>query len=213
MAHNCTKCNAPLVVGENITQNQIGLSQYTCRSCKQEYNREYNRKHREHRRKYNQDHREHHRNWAREYTHRIGTRHPMSENPNCASFLGVHVAERVLSHVFKHVEKMPYGNPGYDFICGGGYKIDVKSSCRCTHENWADSWAFHIGKNHIAEYFICLAFDNRDDLNPEHIWLIPARYVNDRTNVRISETTLARWDQYALDVSNVSACCNVLKGA
>ena len=200
MIHNCIKCGAPLIVGENITQKQIDLSQYTCRSCRQKYDR-----------KYNQDHREQHRNRVREYKHRMGTQQSMSENRACSSFLGVHVAERVLSHVFKHVEKMPYGNHGYDFICGGGHKIDVKSSCRWTRENRADGWGFYIGKNLIAEYFLCLAFDNRDDLNPEHVWLIPGADINDHVSTKISETTLAKWDQYALDVSNVSACCNTLR--
>ena len=135
----------------------------------------------------------------------------MSENRNCASFLGVYVAERVLSHVFKHVEKMPNGNPGYDFICGGGHKIDVKSACRHVRKNWADMWVFHIEKNQIAEYFLCLAFDNRDDLNPEHIWLIPSNKINDHVSIGISETTLAKWDEYKLDIEKVSACCNALR--
>ena len=136
----------------------------------------------------------------------------MSENRGCPLFLGVHVAEQVLALVFNHVDRMPNNNPGYDFICGNGYRIDVKSACRSVRKIGSDRWEFYIGKNQIAEYFLCLAFDNRDDLNPEHVWLIPARYVNDHMTVGVSESTIAKWDEYKLDVEKVSACCNIMKG-
>ena len=211
MIHNCIKCDAPLIVGENITQERIDLSHYICRSCRQKYDREYNRKHREQHRKYTQDHREHHRNWFREYTHRMGYSQSMSENRSCSSFLGVHVAEQVLSLVFKHVQRMPNNNPGFDFICKHGYKIDVKSSCRRQYEWRSDQWMFSINRNCIADYFLLLAFDNREDLNPEHVWLIPGCDINDHINVGISETTLAKWDEYKLDITKVVACCNTMR--
>lgn len=215
MNHNCCKCGVPLIVGENITQYRIDHRGYICRSCQREYDREYRREHaqerREYNQKYNQEHRERHRERMREWIHRTGRQQPMSKNRQCSSFLGVYVAERVLSHVFKHVERMPTNNPGFDFICGGGHRIDVKSSCRHVHEHWADQWVFTINKNPIAEYFLCLAFDNRESLNPEHVWIIPAADVNDRVGVGISETTLGKWDEYALDVSKVSKCCNIIK--
>jgi hypothetical protein len=135
----------------------------------------------------------------------------MSENRKCSSFLGVNVAEQVLSQVFKNVQRMPYGNPGYDFKCGRGYLVDVKSSCRRCHTYCADDWLFQVKKNPIAEYFLCLAFDNRKDLTPEHIWLIPAGDVNNKTGVSISETTLDKWNKYELDINQISACCNVLR--
>ena len=137
----------------------------------------------------------------------------MGKNRECASFLGVYVAERILSHVFKHVERMPYGNPGFDFICGGGYEIDVKASCRFHRkEGQSDRWLFTVHKNKIAKYFLCLAFDNRNDLNPEHIWLIPAKNINDHVCVAISETTVSKWDEYRLDINKVVSCCNIMKG-
>ena len=200
----CRVCGVLLVIGENVTQNQIDHSQYICRSCRREHDREYARE-------YNREHREHIRERGREYRHRIGRYQPMSENRQCPAFLGVCVAERVLSHVFKHVERMPYGNTGFDFICGHGYMVDVKGACRHVREKHADNWMFTIRKNKIAEYFLCLAFDNRNDLNPEHVWLIPANDVNDRVGISIAETTLTKWDQYKLDVEKVSACCNILR--
>ena len=202
MTHNCIKCGAPLIVGENITQYRIDNWTYICRVCSSERTREHRQSHR----KQYQEH-------QREYNHSTGKTQPMSENRECSSFLGVYVAERVLSHVFKNVERMPMNNPGFDFICVGGHKIDVKSMCRFVHENWADRWVFHINKNQIAEYFLMLAFDNRESLNPEHIWLIPADKINDHVSISISESTLSKWDEYALDVSKVSACCNIIKEA
>ena len=198
MTHNCIKCGAPLIVGENITQKRIDLSHYICRSCRQKYDREYNRKHHEHRR-----------NWTREYTHRMGIYHPIGENKDCALYLGVYVAERVLSHVFKNVQRMPYGNPGFDFICGQGYKIDVKSAC--LHKN--GRWAFTINHNTTAEYFLCLAFDNREDLNPLYVWLIPGEKLNHLAGASIRPSTIHKWDDYKLDISKVVSCCNTLKGA
>lgn len=201
MNHNCIKCGSPLIVGENITQYGVDHYQYICRSCTRDYSQKYAQEHCEHRRKRD-----------REYTHRTGQCHSMDENRQCPQYLGVYVAERALSHVFEHVERMPYGNPGYDFICGGGYRIDVKSSCRRVSEKQANRWMFNIKKNKIAEYFLCLAFDNRESLNPEHIWLIPAADVNDCITVSISEITLAKWDEYKLDIDKVSACCNIIRG-
>jgi hypothetical protein len=109
--------------------------------------------------------------------HVTGRQKPMSENKDCSLFLGVHVAERVLSNVFKNVQRMPQNNPGYDFICSKGYKIDVKSASLCKildkkHGSVIWRWNFHIRNNTIADYFLLIAFDDRENLNPMHVWLI-----------------------------------------
>ena len=132
---------------------------------------------------------------------------PMSENRECSSFLGVYVAERVLSHVFANVHRMPINNPGYDFICGKGYMIDAKGSCL----NKYGRWQFNINHNIIADYFLCLAFDNRKDLNPLHVWLIPGKKINHLRATGISLSTIHKWDKYRLDVSKVATCCNTLR--
>lgn len=133
---------------------------------------------------------------------------PMSKNKDCTSYLGVHIVEGVLGHVFKDVEVMPYGNPGYDVVCNKGKKIDFKGSC--LHKN--GRWSFHIGCNTIADYFLFLAFDNIEDLNPLHVWLIPGDVVNHLTGVGISPSTVSKWDMYKLDVDNVINCCDVIRG-
>ena len=135
----------------------------------------------------------------------------MSDNRECTVFLGVHVAENVLSKMFNDVEVMPYKNPGYDFICNKGKKIDAKSSCTRVRDGRSNSWAFGIKKNKIADYFLCLALDNREDLTPLHIWLIPSDEVNNNVKVSISESVIDKWDKYKLDIGNVTACCNEMR--
>ena len=136
---------------------------------------------------------------------------PINENRECPSFLGVAVAERVLSHVFKNVEQMPNCNPGYDFICGRGYKVDVKSGCLKQNGQNLGMWTFILNKNKIADYFLCIAFDNREKLNPLHLWLLPSAKFNDKQALGISLSTIHKWDEYALDISKVVSCCNIMK--
>ena len=136
----------------------------------------------------------------------------MSENKSCSLYLGITIAEKVLSKVFKDVEIMPNCNPGYDFICGKGYKVDVKSSCRRKEGN-TYRWTFIINKNQIPDYFLLLTFDNRENLNPEHIWLIPGNIINDKKAISISESRINKWDEYKLDIDKVIECCNIIKGS
>ena len=145
------------------------------------------------------------RRWVEKYGNR------MVMNKQCPTFLGVHVAERVLSKVFKNVERMPMSNPGYDFVCNRGMKIDVKSSTINKTSSNSSRWAFSIKKNATADYFLLIAFDNRDDLNPMYMWLIPGHVLCDNIAVSITSTTMRRWDEYALDICGVVECCNVAK--
>ena len=134
-----------------------------------------------------------------------------STNHNCSIYLGVVVAERVLSEVFKNVERMPQGNKGYDVVCGSGYKIDIKSACHTKNEH--TRWAFKIKRNQVADYFLCLAFDNREDLNPQYVWLIPASVVNHLMGAGISISTLDKWAEYELTdkLDDVISCCDTMK--
>ena len=142
----------------------------------------------------------------------------MKINKKCAQFLGVHVAERVLSHVFKDVERMPIHNPGFDFICNKGYKIDSKASCL----NKNDVYTFVIKKNKTADYFLCIGFDNRENLNPQHIWLIKGdemlwdnKMLNEHASLVIPNTIkgLSKFSKYELTdkLKETIECCTKLK--
>jgi hypothetical protein len=153
-----------------------------------------------------------------EYVHASGKHRSMSENRESPTFLGVYVAERVLSNVFKNVVKMKYGNPGYDFVCGKGYKIDVKSACLIQRhgrrkEDIYHAWSFTINKNQVADYFLCIAFDDRESLNPAHVWLFPGHLINKKYNIQIANSSrwIARWSDYEHPIEKVIECCNHIK--
>ena len=132
---------------------------------------------------------------------------PISENTSCSFFLGVHVAEQVLAKVFKNIKVMPPNNPGYDFICNKKMKIDVKSACTSKRNNWN----FTINKNTTADYFLCIAFNNRKSLTPLYLWLIPGNNINHLSGTSIAKSTKHRWNEYELDISKTLECCNKMK--
>lgn len=137
---------------------------------------------------------------------------PMSQNKDCALYLGVVVAERVLANMFSHVERMPNCNRGFDFICGKGFRIDCKSSAmRCHRGDYY--WMFAIDRNIIADYFLCLAFDDRDSLNPLHAWMIPGEVVSHlkRLAIPATEYGLNKWSQWERQITRVVECCDQLK--
>lgn len=137
----------------------------------------------------------------------------MEEAKDIGMYLGVVIAERILSHVFNHVVKMPHGNPGFDFICDKGYKVDVKSGClhtRTDRDGYQRSrWKFRVGRNAIAQYFICLGFNDRESLEPIRMWLIPGEIVQHLDTICITNTpdTLKKWEKYERPVNKVAECC------
>lgn len=166
---------------------------------------------------------------ARNYIHKNGIKKSMGENKSCSAYLGVHIAERILSKIFSNVKRMPYNNRGYDFICQKGYKIEVKSSCLRHQERGTNvhaKWDFEVNKNIIADYFIFIAFDNRDDLTPCHIWLIggaekittlqnKSALLNSKSvfSVSNSEKSLAHYGGYELidKLEQFKGCCMQLR--
>ena len=98
----------------------------------------------------------------------VGTGLSMDKSINSASYLGIYIAERLLPNLFQDPVMMPHGTCGYDAICKNNYKIDVKSSVLSK----ANIWLFNINRNKIADAFLCIAFDNRTNLEVQHIWLI-----------------------------------------
>lgn len=112
---------------------------------------------------------------------------PMCERKDSGIYLGVYIAESILSKLFKEAQKMPIENEGYDFICGKKFKIDVKSSCL----DYFDRWQFCIYKNKIADYFLCIGFDSREKLNCLGVWLIKGDEV----------IRSGRWNQYLKKVN------------
>lgn len=137
-----------------------------------------------------------------------------SENKACPVYLGCVVAETILSHEFPGFKRMPYGNKGFDYRCPKGFLIDVKSRCLTHSEIRSSFWHFAIRKNKVANYFLCIAFGDRDKpLVPEHIWLIPGNVVNEKMGFVITNIpeSLAKWSQYERSLKNVNNCCDKLR--
>lgn len=137
----------------------------------------------------------------------------ISKNPSCPLYLGYHISETVLSHVFKNVTRMPITNPGYDFTCSRNKKIDVKSSCICKRSVGPEYWQFTIKRNQIPDYFILLAFDNLENLNPKHIWLVPSKLINSKLIIYIGNTnkSIRKWSKYELPIDKTKECCSHMK--
>lgn len=134
----------------------------------------------------------------------------MSENKECSQYLGIVVAEKVLSMVFKDVKRMPLHNHGYDFICGKGFKIDVKSSDVIRRTKNAQQWQFDINNNSECDFFLCIAFD-RDELKPLKMWLIPSRIASRYQTLSIGRKNFGKWAEYERPIDDVISCCNIMK--
>lgn len=153
----------------------------------------------------------------KEYAHKwyINRRDPncgMDNNKDCALYLGVYIAERLLSKIFNDVTIMPFGQRGYDFICNKGKKIDVKASCRHKDEKGNCRWQFSTRKNGITDYFLFIGFDSRNTINPEYVWFVPRSVINYRQSITISESQLLKWNDYKIDkIDEVIECCNTLR--
>lgn len=113
--------------------------------------------------------------------------------------------------MFKDVERMPYGHSGYDFICNKGMKIDSKASTIHNDPHSLGRWRFYTNQNVVADYFVFLAFDNREDLNPLHAWMIPTKEFKEVWSASISTTTINKWDKYRMSIDKVVECCNTLR--
>lgn len=144
----------------------------------------------------------------------------MAEAKDSGNYLGIVVAEQALSTFFDHIERMPNGTPGYDFVCGKGFKIDVKSACNYHRygkygdkKYEYDRWQFGIGKNRSADYFLCLAFDSRETLEPCHVWLIPGNAVNHLTCICISRAlkSIKKWSPYEKSLDKVITGCDSMR--
>lgn len=136
-----------------------------------------------------------------------------TEPDSWSHYLGITIAETIISEYFSNIERMPPGNEGYDFICNRGFKIDVKASCLTNINNRSPFWFFNIKKNALADYFVLIAFDNKESLDPSHIWLIPSQLINHLTGLRIRNTAypLSKWQPYEKPLDKVIHCCNLLR--
>lgn len=94
----------------------------------------------------------------------------MSENKNCTSYFGIEIAEKYVYTLFEDAIRMPNNNPGFDWICKKGEKVQHAARCLCkSKDSWV--WVFGIKYNNVTDYFILTGWDNRYSLNPLHVWI------------------------------------------
>lgn len=109
------------------------------------------------------------RDHQREWRHETGRQFPKEDNPDCSAYFG-DFTESLMIQTFECTIRMPYGNPGYDWTCKRGDKIDNKGRCLSYRPGQSPRCKFYIGYNNIADWFILSAWDSRDNLNPLHVW-------------------------------------------
>ena len=203
MKKTCTKCGITKPLDEFYNKKAAKDGKIArCKECQRDINDKYRQDHKEEATRYYQEH-------IDELRQKRGSI-SMHENKSCPQYLGVVIGERLCRHLFKDVETMPYGNRGYDIICNKGKKIDVKSGC-ITLDRGNPRWQFLIDRNVIADFFIFVAFDNRTNLNPLHLWMIPGSEINFKTKASISPSTIHKWNKWKRDINDVQLCCNEIK--
>lgn len=124
---------------------------------------------------------------------------PIDKSTKSASYLGVHIAEQLFQQRYPQADRMPTGNWKYDFECPTGIKVDVKSS---TMRRDPRLWYFTTCYNTEADYFFMVAFDNRTNLQVQHLWWIPTDLISDRAGLAIGAGKLSqsKWKQYELPI-------------
>ena len=212
MTHNCRVCAVELDK-DNWYPSHWRMNNYICKECHYKRTREWKRANADRVRELRRIERQHKKEnpgEKRKNTEAYDRRQkslPFNENKECSQYLGVHVAERVLSNVFKDVEMMPMNNPGYDFVCNKGKRVDVKSSCLRADGRWM----FNIYKNVCPDYFLCMVFDDIESLNVLHAWLLPGKVCNHLASIAISPTSISKWSMYEIDATKISNCCEKMK--
>jgi hypothetical protein len=147
------------------------------------------------------------------------------KEPGCSNYVGLHIAEKVLSKAFKVMQKAG-SKEAFDFYCGHDLKIDSKCSTKCKNKSSTEGfWFFHIRKNKVPKAFCLIALDNTpenvaEDPKPTHVWLIPGdaiingKPLNERMSLTVSPRTIARLDSWRrTDMEGrIIKCCIKVKG-
>ena len=110
----CNRCNTTkgiedFYIVSKGTQKEHPL--YICRECQKIERKKWREDNKEKVKEY-------HKRWYKKHH----DENSISKNPSCPLYLGYHISETVLSHVFKNVTRMPVTHPGYDFICNRNKK-------------------------------------------------------------------------------------------
>lgn len=100
-----------------------------------------------------------------------GVQRPIEEAKDSPTYFGVCIGEKYVSQTFDNPKMMPYGNPGYDWECKNGLKIQHEARClcksECASEGTNPQFKFtHIDYNKVADVFILSGWKDRESLEP-----------------------------------------------
>lgn len=137
--------------------------------------------------------REYKNEWQINNRYNKGINIPMIENKDCSNYIGISIgenlAERFLLTIFECVNKMRLGyhEGGIDFCCKNPkkefigkyaleknmeYRIQVKTGCLQYRYYGSEYWNFHIRYNNGPDYFLLIAFDDKENVDHMYSWFI-----------------------------------------
>jgi hypothetical protein len=132
---------------------------------------------------------------------------------NNSRYLGISIAEEIVSKAFPEAARMPPDHPKYDFIFPDGSHVDVKASCIVAQSTNSRRvvWQFIINKNRAADSFLLMAFDDRQSMNLRNVWLIPGSIINHRYGITLRD--IDKWKPFKLQVDKFRSALDVLKAS
>lgn len=102
------------------------------------------------------------------WNYETGRSVPNGVNEDSATYLS-EFTENFMIQKYPGAKKMPPCNPGFDYLWNG-IKIDVKGSCIFYRIDRQPGFIFHVRHNHIADKFVLVGCDNRENMNPLFAW-------------------------------------------
>ena len=132
--------------------------------------------------------------------------------------LGLYI-EKAIAKMFGSIAEVT-NNPGVDFVCPNGYKMQVKVSSMRYNHGKHPAWSFGIRRNKVVDYFILVAVNSSEDIDKEdfkpiNIWLMKGKLVNKQGDVSVALSRISKWDEYSImkEYENkFVACCTTIKG-
>lgn len=180
--------------------------------------------------------------YQRQYYHHTGRSFPMEEYypMRFGILIGEELFKRFLEElIFENVKYVGgYHDGGLDFICKNPkkefierysqfklvrnkeYRVQLKVRC-LSYEDGRIRWDFNILYNNVADIFILSAWDNRESLQPIHIWLFHREdiirgrkfYRRERFYILDKSEYLEKLEKYELKdkLERLKELCNKLK--
>lgn len=118
------------------------------------------------------DFNEYNRDRTKYWAYNTGRDIPLEFNEDCSSWFG-EFTERLMIHYYPGAKKMPYGNPGFDYLWVDKERkeVTINNKGRClTCCDWSPYLSFGIRWNNKAKKFILSGWNNRNDLNLLIAW-------------------------------------------